>query len=405
MSDPLPLFRQMVDPRHDAAKSIVLRYRNAIRWQADERGDARFKVMLERASIAEGMRVFYLLRYLGVDIHILDETSLMHSHTLKSIDGCVTTAYCLFDGHDRVVFESGGNTGTALTAYLSRVGVETFCVVPEENLPLLDGKTFEGNMAHLIAVREAASVKGAARLLERHYHFPRVPQVAWRYQASMLRGCFLLEYLLEHAGFDYLAQTVSAGFGPIGIYRTLAEHRDEIERIPSFLGVQQEGNCPAYRAWSARSGPVVPAADKPMGPLLTPVMYDREPQTYGTFEELGRMLMSTRGDLVTIDHALFRDFLSLTFRGKGILALLRNNGVDITVGEGQVREKTGLIALAGVLKEVERGSIPEGSRVLCCLTSGSGPADGPAVPEHAITDISRLPGLYDSQLSAEVVRD
>lgn len=403
MTDRMLPFRRTIDRCHDAAKSIVLRYRNAIRWQTDEREDARFKELLERTSIAEGLRIFYLLRYQGVDIYILDETSLMHTHTLKSIDGCVTAAYCLFGGNEQAVFESGGNTGTALTAYLSRVGVETFCFVPEESLPLLSEKIFEGSGVHLLAVREASCVKEAARLFERHYHVERIPKVTWRYQASMLRGCYVLEYLLENSGFDYLVQTVSAGFGPIGIYRSLAEHGGDIERVPSFLGVQQAANCPAYRAWVRGSAIVAPLAE-PLPPLLTRVMYDREPQSYGTFEELEGILKSTQGGLVTINHEEFQDFLSLTLGGKGVLGLLKDNEVDIEVREEDVREKTGLIALAGLLKQVSAEKIPKGSRVLCCLTSGSGRADGRAVPEYTVTDLSRVPTLYGGGFREEAAR-
>jgi threonine synthase len=71
-----------------------------------------------------------------VDISALDET-LMHTRTLKAIDGCVTTAKCLLAGLQRVALETGGNTGSALTAYATRAGIETYCFLPDENLVLL----------------------------------------------------------------------------------------------------------------------------------------------------------------------------------------------------------------------------------------------------------------------------
>jgi len=37
-----------------------------------------------------------------------------------------------------VVFESGGNTGAALTEYGQKAGLETFLFIPEENVSLLD---------------------------------------------------------------------------------------------------------------------------------------------------------------------------------------------------------------------------------------------------------------------------
>jgi hypothetical protein len=76
--------------------------------------------------------------------------------------------------------------------------------------------------------------------------------------------------------------------------------------------------------------------------------------------------------------------LEETYDGKNILDLLKEQGIDITVRGGEVIEKTGLISLAGTLKEIDRGRIAKGSKVLCCLTSGISEADGKAKPELRI---------------------
>ena len=122
-----------IDVRYAPEESIVARYRNAFTFGEPEE-DREYKQLLLETSLREGARVFPLLKYRGVDIHILDESSLMHTGTLKSIDGCITTAKCKLRGYERVVFESGGNTGTALTEYGQKAKLETFLFVPEENL-------------------------------------------------------------------------------------------------------------------------------------------------------------------------------------------------------------------------------------------------------------------------------
>ncbi|MFN2420532.1 MAG: hypothetical protein ABR527_04045 [Gemmatimonadota bacterium] len=86
-----------IDPRWEASESVVLRYRNAMRLESSEEDDARLKTLFERTSIREGVRVVPLFSYRDVDVSVLDETSLMHTRTLKSIDGCVTTAHCPFE--------------------------------------------------------------------------------------------------------------------------------------------------------------------------------------------------------------------------------------------------------------------------------------------------------------------
>ncbi len=53
-------------------------------------------------------------------------------------------------------------------------------------------------------------------------------------------------------------------------------------------------------------------------------------------------------------------------------------------------EKTGLISLAGTLKEIDNGKISKGSKVLCCLTSGISEADGKSKPEFRIPSLDSM---------------
>jgi len=110
-------------------------------------------------------------------------------------------------------------------------------------------------------------------------------------------------------------------------------------------------------------------------------MYDASPQSYGTVEELRGILDETEGDLTLVDSADFRRLLEDEFDGAGILDVLAAAGVNIFVREGEIVETTGLLALAGTLKEIAAGRIAAGTRVLVCLTSGTGRPDGTVVPE------------------------
>jgi threonine synthase len=373
-----------IDAHCSPEESVVLRYRNVFEFGMTDEETSRYKEWLQKVSIREGSRIFPLLCYKGVDISILDETSRMHTKTLKSIDGCITIARSKLNGYDRVFFESGGNTGTALTEYGQRAGLETFFFVPEDNIPLLNSRTCGADKAHLISVKEPGLVKRAAHVLESRNGLKRIPLVAWRYEASMFRGAFILEHMLRRERFDWIAQTISAAFGPIGIYRVLRDFHKEIGEAPRFLGIQQETNCPMYKAWKTKKSfePVEISSTKQ---LLTRVMYDSKPHTYGTYKDLTEVLVSTHGDLITANHSEFIDFLAYDFDGKGILDLLRDRGIEITVTEGDVIEKTGLIALAGTLKEIDNRHIARGSKVLCCLTSGMSEADGKATPDLSIS--------------------
>jgi hypothetical protein len=385
-------FEGCLDRRSPAEKSIVLRYRNGLGAGMAEEERALYQEWLGRTSLGEGARIFPLLEYKGVEICVLDETSLMFTKSLKSIDGCITVARCKLEGLHRVAFESGGNTGEALTVYGLNAGLETFCFVPEENLCLLDSKVFTSEKAHLISVQRPSQVKGAAALFEKTTGVPRVPRRDWRYEASMCRGFFILESMQEEGGFDWLAQTISAGFGPIGIYRILGAFSREGGGLPRFLGVQQEANCPMYRAWKGLPARDEAAAADTTGGLLTRVMYDQRPHTYGTYGELEQVLRSTGGDLNTVSHAEFEEFLDARFDGRSILDLLGDGGIQIAVRNGKILDKTGLAAIAGTIKQIDALKMARKSRVLCCLTSGAGAADGGARPERTIADQADLAG-------------
>jgi len=382
---------QFIDDEYRSDVSIVLRYRNAFTFNTPDE-DSEYKDILQKTSIREGARIFPLLTYRGVDIHILDESSLMHTGTLKSIDGCITLSQCKLNGYERVVFESGGNTGTALTEYGQRAGLETFFFMPEENLPLLNSRAFEPDKAHLITVVKPGLVKKAAQLFEGLNGIRHIPQKAWRYQASMFRGLFLLEYMMRHGKFDWLAQTISAAFGPIGIYGVLRCCRKRMGGIPRFLGIQQEANSPMYNSWKSKNREIEPSKVESRSgeKLLSKVMYDIAPYTYGTYEDLKGVLKTSRGDLATVGRAEFLEFLDYDFGGKSILGLLREKGVEMFETEGEVVEKTGLIALAGTFQGIRNNRIVGGSRVLCCLGSGTYEADGKAQPEYRAISLEHL---------------
>jgi threonine synthase len=379
-----------IDPEYKTEASIVLRYRNAFQFGMTAEEDSEYKKWLQRTSIREGARIFPLLAYKGVEIFILDETSLMQTKTLKSIDGCITIARCKLNGHERVVFESGGNTGTALTQYGIRAGLETFMFIPEETLSLLNSRIFESDKAHLFSVEKPDLVKKAARFFVTQNGFRHIPERDWRYEASMFRGSFILEHLLKKDKFDWFTQTISAAFGPIGIYRVLKGFKKEIGQLPRFLGIQQEANSPLFTAWKKAETDTEPAKINSTNKLLTKVMYDRHPQTYGTFEEFRNLLSATGGDLSTVNHEEFNRFLDMSLDGKNILERLKEQGIDITVRGGEVIEKTGLISLAGTFKEIDRRRMSWGSKVLCSVTSGISEADGKAKPELRISKLDDL---------------
>ncbi len=381
-------FLGTVNPSVSAETSIVRRYLDSVRFEEDEGRDRGFKDLVKEASIREGARIFQCFEYRGVHVSILDETTLMRTGTLKSIDGTVSIARSLQRGDRRVVLETGGNTGTALCAYGSRMGMELYVFMPSENIYLLNSGIFNLDGVHLAAVDKPGMVKPVADAFTKATSYARhIPETSWRYEAAMFRGLFILEHCLHQGGFDWMSQTISAAFGPIGIYAVLQAFANDLGRLPRFLGVQQKANCPMYKSWKSGSEEIEAVELKSTSQLLTRVMYDAKPHTYATYKDLKKVLKLTDGDLDTINHEEFDRLLEYRFDGCSIIEVLAKNGVNVTMLNGSVVEKTGLIAVAGTLKSIDTGRIPGGSRVLCNLTSAFSLADGQAVPERRINSI------------------
>jgi len=376
-------FERCIDDSYSPETSIVSRYRNTMQFDGDTEKDGIFKKYLLENSILEGVRIVKLLTYKGVTIQILDETSRMATGSLKAIDGCLTTAHCRMEGAQRVAFESGGNSGSAFTRYGRQAGLETFFFCPLDNIDLLNSKLFDRSKAHLIGVEDRNLVKELTGLFATTTKFRHVPDKSWRYTAAMFRGLFILEQMLVSNKFDWITQTVSAGFGPIGIYKVLKAFQSEILSLPRFLGIQQEANSPMFEAWKSKSSGIQGKTEHGEK-LLTRVMYDNSPQTYKTYSDLQQLLLLSQGDLLTINGVEYDSYTDPAAEYGSLLELFLSHGIDITIKAGQVIEKTGIIALVGTLKAIDAGTIAAGSSVLCCLTSGVCEGDGLAQPELTV---------------------
>jgi hypothetical protein len=123
-------------------------------------------------------------------------------------------------------------------------------------------------------------------------------------------------------------------------------------------------------------------------------MYDVKPQTHNTYADLENILAGSRGELTTVNAREFNAFMERRFSGRSILDLLDENELRITRCDGEIREKTGLLALAGLIKEIDAGHILPGSRVLCSLSGGASKADGKAQADYLVSSLADVDKLF-----------
>ena len=376
-----PRLELKLDLTFDAARSVVLRYAPAL-LEGLLSGEE-----LRTLWRGEGVRLAELGEIGGVGLWVMDETTAMASGTHKSLDGLLTTAFCRRQGIRRAAFSSGANAGSALTLYGASADLETFFFCPANNLGKLDGGLFKRPTAHLVAVEGSdRRVKEACRLFAEASGMPVVPLLEWRVLSGACRGMFIAEQFLAGRKFDWLVQSVCAGYGPIGIYHALEAlvcgGQYEQAGVPRFLGVQQAGLCPVVSAWSMGLASLPPLGSTAWREApIEPALYNVYPD--GTYPLLHRLLSRWGGDMLAVSESEFRSdvevFASLLERAGVRLTRISNNG------KSQYLDRAGLLAGVGAIRAIRSGRIPPGQRVLCALTGGAGPAPAsPARPDCRI---------------------
>lgn len=376
------VIKEWVDSNYSSLKSIVMRFHRLNNLGLTKEDLERTRGNEE--TVSEGCRVLPLMLYKGVNIDLLDESSLMSSGTMKSIDACLAIAKCLKEGMKKIVLPSGANTGSAFSLYGKRNGIETYFFVPASNLHLMDYTLFDEKLTHLISVEDVNVVKKAtsqfAGLLKDKYQLQYNPlsHMNWRIDSSKFRGYFIVEYMIEkNINYQWIVQSVAGAFGPVGIYGALAQFNVP---LPKFLGIQQEYNSTLYDLWK---GTISEKNEMP----LNLVMYDRNstrnPIYYKNAHSFIKILKQSEGKLIILTQQEFENYLN--DKRLNIISLLNKLGIRITIVKDYPLEVAGLMCLFGLLKAIDYGFIKNGT-VLCLFTGGVSKANPnrPAQAEYTI---------------------
>ena len=385
-----------IDSAYKLEKSLILRYHKGIAFNNLSKYD--FEVI----SLREGAKIYKFIDYKNVSIYVADESTLMSAGTFKTLEACLTMAICKKKKYSRVTFSSGANTGSALTIYGQKAGVETFFFYPKSNSWKLNGDMLKSPTAHIISVdKPEKEVKKAALLFAELAGIPHVPEMEWRFLANGLRAFFVFEYMLKNSiQFDWISQAICAGYGPIGFYNTARKLiREGIitkRSVPKFLGIQQENLSPIVKAWQNRHNQILPQDVVSIpNELFVPNLYNTNPDS--SYPILYEHLLNFGGHLSSINKQEYEDYLPLLPKE------LLKTGINLTKryinGKDEILEKAGLLGLSGSLKSIDNGIIKEGETVLTFLTGGAGNHSGKqVVPEYEIKQQGDLKNTLQNYL-------
>jgi threonine synthase len=316
-------------------------------------------------SLGEGgtplLRAARLGARLGVESLTVKDESRNPTGSFKDRMLAVGIARARELSHHTVAVQSSGNVGAAAAAYAAAAGLSAKIFVPR-TVP--QGKLVQIAMygADLVRIDHDSPTLIFDLLLQASQELGwYIVSTTARYNPFVLEGAKTIIYeLAEQTDFalpDWLVAPVGGG-GNLGLlWRALIELRDLglVQRLPRLAGVQAAGCAPFVAAVregrSARqaSTQAWPQIDTVAGAIADDVVFDAHVALPGIRDSGGTAVGVPDQETLEMQRALAAD-------------------------EGLFVEPASAVALAGLRRLRQEGTIEEGASV-CCLLTGNGLKD------------------------------
>lgn len=347
-------------------------------------------------SIKENIRLIPPFHFRGVDIYVLDESSQMYTGSFKALTAVECINYCLQNGFKEICFTSGANTGMALAAYANKYYIKSHFFIPLKNLWKLNFCFLNSPLSAVYAVKDAAETKKACAEFSKKYNIPLMPKKLHRFNAAKKRGVIIASLIDKGYQVDWFAQTVCAGFGPIGIYDFLSSQKknDHKFQMPRFLGIQQSANYSLTRYLQSENQKWGIVFDQSSTQPIEEAIYDQHPETYGTFPLMKDVIKMSNGVMITLsNNSTINKIIDVKAKHK-IHKHLENHGINLTVVTRDKRgpefvQKAGLLAIAGVMEAVNIGLIAQGQKILCSFSGGATAEPHSPIPDEYVFQLDK----------------
>lgn len=322
-------------------------------------------------SLGEGntplIRLHNVPRLIGrdVDIYVKFE-GLNPTGSFKDRGMTMAVTKAVEEGSRAIICASTGNTSAAAAAYAARAGIASFVLIPDGKIAM--GKLAQAMIHGAVVIQIRGNFDDGMRLVKEVAEQAPVTIVnsinPYRIQGQKTAAFEIVEEL--GAAPDYHCIPVGNAGNITAHWMGYTEYRDHgiVNNVPRMAGYQAAGAAPFMRGH----------------------MVDN-PETVATAIRIGHPQSWDKAWVVQKDSNGWFDECS----DEEILAAQK-----LLAGmEGVFCEPASATSLAGALRDVRNGKIPEGSRIVCTLT-GHGLKD----PDTAIRQASSTMLTIDATLDS-----
>jgi threonine synthase len=295
-------------------------------------------------SLGEGntplIRLNNIPRELGrdVDVYVKYE-GLNPTGSFKDRGMTMAVTKAVEEGSRAIVCASTGNTSAAAAAYAARAGITAFVLIPDGKIAL--GKLAQAIMHGAVVIQIKGNFDAGMQLVKEIGDEAPVTIVnsinPYRLQGQKTAAFEIIEEL--ECAPDYHCLPVGNAGNISAYWMGYKEYQQHgiVNSLPRMVGYQASGAAPFLRGAPVQEPETVATAIRIGNPQSWDLAWAAQKESNGWFDE---------------------------FNDEDILAAQKL----LACKEGIFCEPASAISLAGAMRDIKSGKIPEGSKVTCTLT-------------------------------------
>ncbi len=320
-----------------------------------------------------------------VEIYVKYE-GLNPTGSFKDRGMTVAVTQAVNEGTKAIVCASTGNTSASAAAYAARAGIIAFVLIPEGKIAL--GKLAQAMIEGAVVIQIEGNFDDGMRLVKEIAKEAPVQIVnsinPYRLQGQKTAAFEIWEALGRAPDYHCLpvgnAGNITAHW--IGYSEQASQGGDCVTAACTFCG----GRCPYAGGQGGKRPKMVGYQASGAAPFLRGHMVDN-PETVATAIRIGHPQSYEQALTVVKESAGWFDECT----DEEILAAQKL----LAEKEGIFCEPASAISIAGALRDIERGKIPEGSSIVCTLT-GHGLKDPDTAIKQSAAPVEKVPATLDA---------